>query len=76
MSWCRDYGTDLVGCSGGVELYPGGRLGLDVELDDAEVVALAEHVAARLAQVAVGRGRHLQLGVWGTEIGIQKKMIL
>ena len=41
-----------------VELDPGAGLGLDVQLEGAEVVPLPEDVAGGLAQVAVRGGSH------------------
>ena len=47
-----------VGGSTGSELDAGSRLGLELQLEEAEVVALAEDIAGVLAEITVGRRRH------------------
>jgi len=48
-----------VGAATGSELNARSRLGLELELHEAEVVALAEDIAGVLAEITVGWGRHL-----------------
>ena len=53
-----DFSAVVVVCGRRVELYPIVRLGLDLQLHEAEVVSLAEHIAAALAEVSVLWGSH------------------
>ena len=54
--------SDLASLHAGVtsssELDATGRLGLDLQLDQTKVVALAEHISGLLANISVGWGSH------------------
>ena len=62
-----------VGGSAGSELNAGRGLGLELQLEEAEVVALAEDIAGVLAEITVGRGRHLVALNEAAESEIERK---
>ena len=56
----RDLTAVTVVGSGGVELHSIVCLGLDFQFHEAEVVTLAEHITAALAEISVLGGRHFR----------------